>query len=79
MCDTSQSCLEPWALSHTHVRVKVKGAQVCATLTRLRKMCVRRSVLSSPPRRVHDIRQCLYAQSVKKTTNAQESCKVAAT
>ena len=29
-------------------------------------MCVRRGVLSSPSRRVHDVRKCLYARLLKK-------------
>ena len=45
VCSTSQSCHE-LDLSHTHVRVK--SAIKCGTPTRLRKMCVRRGVLSSP-------------------------------
>ena len=54
-----------WALSHTHAW-KCESAMLSSagTLTRLRKMCVRRGVLSSPSRHVHDIRSCLYAKSV---------------
>ena len=73
-CNTSQSRLEP---SATCVCVWKCGHVPDTDKTENNVRATRCSVFT--PRRVHDIRWCLYAKSEKKSANAQESCKVAAT
>ena len=59
-------------LSQTHVR---EMSHMCETRKNVRlchALCIRPSVPRLPSRRVHDIRQCLQAKSVKKKSTWHE-------